>query len=116
MVARWIACLQPFDFAIGHRPGKHHSHADGVSRRTSRPCKRDTSPEYRPLQKTAIAKPLQKTAIAKTEMARCYTPAFPYQRHFDRYIEMSEEDAALFWDVYPDPNPASHKESIDPVP
>ena len=32
-------------------------------------------------------------------MARCYTPTFPYQRHFDGYIEMSEEDAALFWEV-----------------
>ncbi len=36
MVARWIARLQPFDFAIVHRPSKHHSHADGVSRQTSR--------------------------------------------------------------------------------
>ncbi len=45
MVARWITRLQPFDFAIVHRPGKHHSHADGLSRRTSRPCKRETCPE-----------------------------------------------------------------------
>ncbi len=34
MVARWISRLQPFDFAIVHRPGKHHSHADGLSRHT----------------------------------------------------------------------------------
>ncbi len=32
-------------------------------------------------------------------MARCYTPTFPYQRHFDGYVEMSEEDAALFWEI-----------------
>ncbi len=90
MVAQWISLLQPFDFAIVHRPGKHHSRADGLSRCTSRPCKRDTCPE---------CKPLQKAVMAKTEAARCFTPAFPYQRHFDGYIEMSEEDAALFWEV-----------------
>ena len=49
MVARWISRLQPFDFAIVHRPGMHHSHADGLSRRTSRPCKRETCPECSPL-------------------------------------------------------------------
>ncbi len=32
-------------------------------------------------------------------MARCYTPTFLYQHHFDRYVEMSEEDVALFWEV-----------------
>ena len=68
MVARWISRLQPFDFAIVHRPGKHHTQADGLSCRTSRICKRDTCPE---------CKPLQKTVIAKAETARCYTPAFP---------------------------------------
>ena len=89
MVARWISRLQPFDFAIVHRPGKHHSHADGLSRRTSRPCKRETCPECRPLQ----------AVTTNDERARCFTPAFPYQRHFDGYVEMSEEDAALFWRV-----------------
>ncbi len=49
MVARWIARLQPFDFTIVHRPGKHHSHADGLSQRTSRLCKRETCPECKPL-------------------------------------------------------------------
>ena len=83
IVARWIARLQPFHFAIVHRPGKHHSHADGLSHRTSRLCKRDKFPK---------CKPLQKTSTAKTEAAWCYMPAFPYQRHFDGYIEMSEED------------------------
>ena len=102
MVARWIARLQPFNFAIVHRPGKHHSHADGLSRRTSRPCKRETCFE---------SKPLRKEATSKTEMARCYTPAFPYQRHFDGYVKMSEEDAALFWEIgnhlAPDPGGSS---------
>ncbi len=90
MVAQWIARLQPFDFAIVHRPGKHHSHADGLSRRTSRLCKRETCPE---------CKPLRKEDTSETEMACCYTPTFPYQRHFDGYVEMSEEDAALFWEI-----------------
>ena len=39
MVAWWISRLQPFDFTIVHHPGKHHSHADGLSRCTSRPAK-----------------------------------------------------------------------------
>ncbi len=40
-------------------------------------------------------------------MARCYTPAFPYQRHFDGYVEMSKEDAALFGEIgnHPTPDP-----------
>ena len=46
VVARWIIGLQPFDFKIVLRPGKHHSHADGLSRRTSRPCKRDKCPDF----------------------------------------------------------------------
>ncbi len=32
-------------------------------------------------------------------MARCNNPAFPNQRHFDGYVEMSKEDAALFWEI-----------------
>ncbi len=69
MVARWISHLQPFNFAIVHRPGKHHSHADGLSRCTSRPCKRETCPECRPLQQAVTT---------NNEKARCFTPAFPY--------------------------------------
>ncbi len=34
VVAHWITQLQPFYFKIVHRPGKHHSHTDGLSRRT----------------------------------------------------------------------------------
>ena len=49
MVARWITWLQPFDCKIVHRPGKHHSHADGLSHRASRSCKRDTCLECAPL-------------------------------------------------------------------
>ncbi len=33
--ARWITRLQLFDFKIMHRPGKHHSHADGFWARAS---------------------------------------------------------------------------------
>ena len=83
-------------------PQQHYSHADGLSRRTSRPCKRETCPE---------CKPLRKDAVPKTKTARCYTPAFPYQRHFDGYVEMSGEDAALFWDMELDPAP-DHKSDI----
>ncbi len=106
MVARWISRLQPFDFASVHRPGKHHSHADGLSRRTSRPCKRETCPECRPLQQAV------KT---NDEKAKCFTPAFPYQRHFDGYVEMSEEDAALFWRADTPTDPVSGGESADPA-
>ncbi len=105
MVARWIARLQPFDFAIVHRPGKHHSYADGLSRRTSRPCKRETCPE---------CKPLRKEDTSPVEMARCYTPTFPYHRHFDGYVEMSEEDAALFWEIDDQPAPGPEDNSTEP--
>ncbi len=107
MVARWISHLQPFDFAIVHCPGKHHNHADGLSRRSSRPCKRDTC---------AGCKPLQKAVTTESEAARCFTPAFPYQHQFDGYIEMSEEDAALFWKIDADSNSAPQRESANPAP
>ncbi len=50
-----------------------------------------------------------------TETARCYTPAFPYQRHFDGYVEMSEEDAALFWEVDHNPAPDPEGVSVGPM-
>ncbi len=106
MVGRWIARLQPFDFAIVHRPRKHHSHADGQSRRTSRPCKRETCPE---------CKPLRKGDTSPTMMAHCYTPTFPYQRHFDGYVEMSEGDAALFWEVDNHPAPDTGDSRVAPA-
>lgn len=34
-VARWIQCLQEYDFDIVHRPGRQHGNADALSRR---PC------------------------------------------------------------------------------
>ncbi len=106
MVARWIAHLQPFDFAIVHRPGKHHSHADELSRQTSIPCKRETCPE---------CKPPQKEDTSETEMACCYTPTFPYQRHFDGYVEMSEKDAALFWEIDNHPAPGPGGSRVEPA-
>ncbi len=105
MVARWIARLQPFDFAIVHQPGKHHSHADGLSRRTSRPCKRETCPE---------CKPLLKGDASPVETARCYTPTFPCQRHFDGYVEMFVEDAALFGELDSHPAPGLEDNSVGP--
>ena len=38
-VARWIECLQQYDFAVEHRPGARHSNADALSRR---PCLRES--------------------------------------------------------------------------
>ena len=45
-------------------------------------------------------------------MAHCYTPAFPYQRHFNGYVEMSEEEAALFWEISNHPTPDSGSSSV----
>ncbi len=106
MVARCTARLQPLDFVIVHRPGKHQSHADRLSRRTSRLCKREACPE---------CKPLRKEAASKTETARSYTPTFPYQHHFDGYVEVSDEDAALFWEVDNNPTPDPESVSVDPT-
>ncbi len=60
--------------------------------------------------------PLQKTVKSNTETARCYTPSFPYQCHFDGYIEMLEEVATLFWEGSPDPDPNPWSENKDPAP
>ncbi len=105
MVARRIARLQLFDFAIVLWPRKHHSHADGLSRQTSRLCKRETCPE---------CKPLRKEGTSPVEIACCYTPTFLYQRHFDGYVEMSEEDAALFWEVDSHPVPSPEDGGVGP--
>ncbi len=107
MVKRRIVHLQPFDLAIVHWPSKHQSHADGLSRHTSRPCKRETCPQ---------CKPLQQTVTYHTEVARCYMPSFSYQRHFGGYIEMSEEAAALFWEVDPDPTSSLQSENMGSAP
>jgi hypothetical protein len=40
MLARWITSLEPYDFRIIHRKGVEHGNADGLSRRTTRPCLR----------------------------------------------------------------------------
>ena len=37
-LARWSLLLQQYDFNIIHRPGKHHSNADGLSRRPYENC------------------------------------------------------------------------------
>ncbi len=53
--------------------------------------------------------------MPKAETTKCYTLVFPYQRHFDGYIEMSEDDAALFWEMDPDPAPSHQSDNIDPM-
>ena len=47
-------------------------------------------------------------------MACCYTPTFPYQCHFDGYVEMTEEDAALFWEVDSHPATGPEDSSVGP--
>ncbi len=89
VVARWITRLQPFPFKIVHRPGKHHRHADGLSRRASRPCKRDACPE---------CAPLLHQVTPQEDRVRMVTPS-DYFGHFDGYLELVEDDASLFRDI-----------------
>ncbi len=107
MAARWIARLESFNFAIVHRPGKHHSHADVLSSLMSRPCKRETCSDCRQLQQTVTS---------KAELARCCPSAFPYHRHFDGYVEGIGEDVTLFWEGDPDLNPQTEIEDSAPHP
>ncbi len=90
VVARWIPQLQPFDFKIVHRPGKHHSHADGLSRHASRPCKHDTCPQYASL--------LHQVTLEEDRL-RMVIPWDPYLEHFDGYLEMVEDCSSLFHDT-----------------
>ena len=90
VVAHWITRLQPFDFKIVHRPGKHHSHADGLARRASRPCKRDTCPE---------GAPLLHQVTPEEDRVRMVTPSDPYFEHFDGYLELVDDDSSLFRDT-----------------
>ena len=34
LLARWLVCLQQYDFEVVFRPGKDHGNADGLSRWT----------------------------------------------------------------------------------
>ncbi len=104
VVARWITRLQPFDFDIMHRPGKHHSHNDGLSRRTSRPCKRNTCPECGTL--------LDKVA-PEEDLVRALTPCQQYMEDFDGYIELVEDDSTLFRDPTA-PVPSTTAQAIPP--
>ncbi len=90
VVARWITRLQPFDFKIVHWPGKHHSHTGGLSRWTSRPCKRDTCPECASL--------LHQVTGEEESTVRAIMPQDQYVEHFDGYLEPIEDDSALFRD------------------
>ncbi len=74
---------------------------------TSKPCKQETCPECRPLQQAATS---------NTEAARCIMASFPYQCHFDGYIEISKVDAALFWEADPDPESNLWSEKMDLAP
>ncbi len=39
---------------------------------------------------------------------------FPYHRHFDGYVKMSEEDAALFWEMDDQLTPGPENDSMEP--
>src|SRR6266516_3276162 len=43
--ARWLEKLEEFQFRVEHRPGRHHTNADALSRIPCRQCKRDESTE-----------------------------------------------------------------------
>ncbi len=73
-VARWITRLQPFDFKIVHRPGNHHSHADGLSHRASCP----------------ECAPLLHQVTPEEDRVRMVTPLDHYFEHFDGYLELVE--------------------------
>ncbi len=85
VVARWNTRLQSFNFKIVHRPDKHHSYADGLSCRTSRPC---NVPECAPL--------LHKVTPEGEETVRVVVMQEQYMEHFDGYLEPIEDDSALF--------------------
>ena len=93
IVAHWITWLQPFDFKIVHWPGKHHSHADGLSRRTSRPCKRNTCLECAPL--------LHQVTGEEEGTVRAIIPQDHYVEHFDGYLELIEDDESHPWPLHP---------------
>ncbi len=78
------------DFKIVHRPGKHHSHADGLSCRASRPCKHDTCPE---------CAPLLHQVTPEEDRVRMVTPSDPYLEHFAGYLELVVDDSSLFRDT-----------------
>ncbi len=90
MVVRSITWLQPFDFKIMHRPGKRHSHADGLSRCASRLCKHDTCSE---------CAPLLHQVTPEEDRVRMVTPSERYLEHFDGYLELVEDDSSLFRDT-----------------
>ncbi len=105
VVARWISQLHPSDFKIMHRAGKHHSHADGLSRHAVLPCKHDTCPQYAPLLHQVTP---------EEDRVRMVIPSDPYLEHFDGYLELMEDDSSLFCDTpalgpTPEQEPVSHK-------
>ncbi len=91
IVAPWIIWLQPFDFKIVHWPGKHHSHANGLSRRTLRPCKCDTCPECAPL--------LHQVTGEEEGTVRVITRQDQYVEHLDGYLKAIGDKSALFRDL-----------------
>ncbi len=100
VVARWIMWLQLFDFDIVQWPGKHHSHADGLSCRTSRPCRRDTCPECA-------------TLLNQVTPEEDLVQVLQCKEDFDGYIELAEDDSTLFRDPTA-PVPSTTAQAIPP--
>ena len=102
VVSCWITRLQLFDFKIMHRTSKHHSHADGLLRHVSRPCKCDTCPE---------CAPLLHQVTPKEDRVRMVTPSNPYLEHFDGYLELGDYESSLFHNI-PALGPTPEQEPI----
>ncbi len=80
-----------------HRPGKHHSHADGLSRHALWSCKCDKCPEYAPL--------LHHVTHEK-DRVRIVTQSDLTLEHFDGYLELAEDDE-------PDDSPSFEHDAED---
>ena len=87
-----------------HRPGKHHSDVDGLSRRASRPCKHDTWPE---------CAPLLHQITPEEDRVRMVTTSDPYFEYFDGYLELVEDDASLFHHIST-LEPTLEREAVSP--
>lgn len=66
MLARWLSVLETYDFSIQHRPGRHHTNADSLSRRPSNYCKRQDCPDCH-IERICNPQPSQKGVVPSTK-------------------------------------------------
>jgi hypothetical protein len=64
VVARWISCLDTYDFRVEHRKGKAHQNADALSRAPCRKCKRTDYPDCELTEKCQESSGIKTTAIS----------------------------------------------------